>query len=170
MKAFNYKTVLIAEDDQNDLVFMRMAFGQAGIPNPIQTVRDGSEAIAYLSGNGIYVDRDQYPFPTLMLLDLKMPCKDGFEVLGWWQKRGKSPDLRIIVLSGSADAGDVSRTRALGAAAYRIKNTDYASWLWLAREVRDQWLAVPGIELENVEIPFAHIEPAQIISPRRAVG
>ena len=84
MKVFTHKTVLIAEDDQNDLVFMRMAFGQAGMPNPVQTVRDGGEAIAYLAGRGIYADRDQYPFPTLMLLDLKMPCKDGFDVLAWW--------------------------------------------------------------------------------------
>lgn len=154
MKRPGYKTVLIAEDDHNDLVFMQMAFGQAGVPNPLQIVRNGDDAIAYLAGSGDFADRDRFPFPALMFLDLGMPGKSGFEVLSWWQKRGKSPDLRIVILSGSEQPIDIERAQALGAAGYRIKNTSYASWLALAREARDHWLAVESVDEKELPLPF----------------
>src|SRR5688572_18381433 len=74
------EVILLAEDDQNDIALFQRAFKQAQIKNPLQIVRDGEEAIAYLEGEGKFADRGQFPLPTLLLLDLKMPRKSGFQV------------------------------------------------------------------------------------------
>jgi FOG: CheY-like receiver len=158
MLKLNPKTILVAEDDENDLIFLQMALGQVGLPNPIQIVRNGSEAIAYLAGTGMYCEREQYPFPGLLLLDLKMPTLNGFDVLAWWNKWGNVPELRIVVLSGSPCQGDIKRARELGATAYRLKRSGYTSALALARELRDHWVIQQDEdpEPEDVEIPFCH--------------
>ena len=75
------KAVLYVEDDDNDALFMRKAFEKAGISNPLHIVHDGQEAIDFLAGNGKFVDRQQYPLPCLVLLDLNLPKKPGLEVL-----------------------------------------------------------------------------------------
>jgi CheY-like chemotaxis protein len=159
MAKINPKTVLIAEDDENDRIFMQMAFGQVGLPNPIKTVQNGSDAIAYLDGAGIYADRGQYPFPGLLLLDLNMPGLNGFEVLAWWKERRNAPDLRIVVLSGSMEPGDIERTRSLGATAYRLKRSGYTSALELARELNDYWVILQDEDpdQEDVQIPFCRL-------------
>jgi CheY-like chemotaxis protein len=134
------KPVLIAEDDDNDLTFLLMAMKEVRLDKPIVTVRTGADAIAYLAGDGAYCDRVHFPFPCLMLLDIKMPTRDGFEVLAWWQRSKYPEDLPIIVLSGSDLAQDVETARSLGAAAYRIKAPNYRGTVELARELRDVWL------------------------------
>src|SRR5215471_13709356 len=92
------KVILLAEDDQNDVLFLRQAFEAAGLSDALVAVRDGQEAIDYLSGSGIYVDREKYPEPAVLLLDLKMPRVDGFEVLVWRNTQDQWRDLAIIVL------------------------------------------------------------------------
>src|SRR5437762_12410408 len=83
--------ILIAEDSESDIFFMLRVMEQAGVLNPIFVVRDGKEAMAYLQGNGQYADRVTYPTPGIVLLDLKMPGIDGFEVLRW---RRTQPQLQ----------------------------------------------------------------------------
>ena len=80
-------TILLAEDDQNDVFFMQRAFSQARLLNPLKVVRDGEETIQYLQGEGVYADRVQYPFPVLLLLDLRMPRRNGFDVLEWLRQQ-----------------------------------------------------------------------------------
>jgi len=81
MDGFEKQLFLLAEDSQNDVFLMQQAFKKAGLPNPIQVVSDGQEAISYLKGEGRYSDRAQYPLPMAVLLDLKMARMNGFEVL-----------------------------------------------------------------------------------------
>lgn len=140
----NGKSILIVEDDENDLLFLRMAFEKVGIDNAVHTVNDGSQAIDYLSGTGIYGDRDKFPFPSLMMLDLKMPIVNGFEVLDWWHESGQRSDLPIIVLSGSPLSQDIEKARSLGATAYRVKRAGDPTLLNLACEIRDHWLLAPS--------------------------
>src|SRR5216110_1633793 len=95
-------TVLLVEDDLNDIFLVKRAFKKAQIPNPLHVVTDGQEAIHYLRGIGKYADRAAYPLPTLLVMDIKMPRKTGFEVLEW--VKGEDRPLRripIVIVSSS---------------------------------------------------------------------
>ncbi len=118
---FQYQTILLAEDNDNDICIMRRAFDRAGITNPLQVVTDGEQAIAYLEGQVPYLDRTRYPLPVVLLLDLKMPKLNGLEVLEWARQRPELEHLTVHVLSASSRAVDVGRASQLGANAYIIK-------------------------------------------------
>ena len=94
--------ILIAEDSESDVFFMLRVMEQAGVLNPIFVVRDGNEALAYLQGTGKYADRAVYPIPGIVLLDLKMPGVDGFDILRW---RRNAPQLQhtLVVAVSSFD-------------------------------------------------------------------
>src|SRR5205085_6420287 len=91
--------ILIAEDREDDVLLIRRSLEKAVVPNPIQIVRNGEETIAYLTGEGKFANRDEYPLPGLLLLDLKMPRTDGFEVLSWIRQQPGLRALRVIVLT-----------------------------------------------------------------------
>jgi CheY-like chemotaxis protein len=103
------RPVLAAEDDEGDAVLLRLAFKRAEIPQPLIVVHDGQETIDYLSGNPPYADRSVYPQPALLLLDLKMPRLNGFDVLAWWAARPEWRDLPVVVLSSSSHETDIDR-------------------------------------------------------------
>jgi CheY-like chemotaxis protein len=132
--------ILIADDDENDVSLLKLAFEEAKISNPIRVVRDGQEAIDYLSRKGIYADSDKHPWPAVMLLDLKMPRLDGFDVLTWWHQHNQGQYLPIIVMSSSNQESDIEAAMALGAAAYRVKPADFDYLVAVARELREHWL------------------------------
>lgn len=113
--------LLHVEDDDNDAFFVERAFANAKINLAIQRVSDGQAAIDYLSGTGKYKDRDQYPLPQIMLLDLKLPLRDGFEVLEWARDQQEFHSLPMIVLSSSAEPKDTIKASRLGATAYVVK-------------------------------------------------
>src|SRR5688500_8647763 len=103
------ETILLAEDNEDHVLLIKRAFVQARFLNPVQVVGDGVEAIAYLNGDSKYADRKEYPIPALLLLDLKMPNKDGFEVLEWIGKQPHLRHLRVVVLTTSDRIFDVKR-------------------------------------------------------------
>lgn len=108
--ASDNRTILLAEDDPNDAFFLQYAFQEAGITNPIKTVNDGQQAIDYLSSQGAYADRGKFPFPCLVLLDLKLPVKMGFEVLRWLQKQPQLQNVLVLVLTSSSNLSDVDES------------------------------------------------------------
>lgn len=118
--------VLLVEDDPSDVLFMRRAWQQVGHTPPLISVGDGEAAVAYLSGNGAYADREKYPFPTLVLLDLKIPLLAGLEVLQWIRTNPGLRDLPVAVLTSSEEPADVARARELGVSDYIVKPTGYA--------------------------------------------
>src|SRR6478736_6211312 len=93
--------ILVADDDENDAFLLRQALMEMKVRCRLETVRNGKEAIDYLNGEGAYGDRNLHPWPTLMLLDLKMPIADGFDVLAWWQNKVRDRELPIVVMSSS---------------------------------------------------------------------
>src|ERR1700674_4968478 len=93
--------ILLVEDREDDVLLVRRAFAKANVLNPMQVVRDGREAIAYLKGEGKYSNRAEYPLPELLLLDLKMPGTDGFDVLKWMRQQPGLKALRVVVLTSS---------------------------------------------------------------------
>jgi CheY-like chemotaxis protein len=115
------RPVLAAEDDEGDAMLLRLAFKRARIPNPLVVVHDGQEAIDYLAGNPPFADRVSHPFPAMLLLDLKMPRLNGFDVLAWWSKRSELHKLPVVVLSSSAHAADMATAKKMGAREYLVK-------------------------------------------------
>jgi CheY-like chemotaxis protein len=134
------KTLLLAEDDENDSVLFKLALEHAAITNPLTVVRDGGEAINYLRGKGSYADRNRHPLPALMLLDLKMPLLNGFDVLLWRQKQPELRELPIVVMTSSNSQEDIQKALSFGAAGYCIKPAGLQYLVQVARELRDRWL------------------------------
>ena len=109
------KPIALVEDNEDDLFFMRRALQAAAIANPTVVLRDGRAAMDYLSGQGIYADRESYPLPCLVLLDLKLPEVHGFEVLRWIRAHPTVGTVVVIVLTTSGESRDVATAYALGA-------------------------------------------------------
>lgn len=133
-------TLLIAEDDENDLFFLQRAFESANVKNPLSIARDGQEAIDYLSGTGDYADRIKFPLPHLFLLDLKMPRKTGMEVLEWLCEQPELRCLPVVVFSSSANCKDIERAYELGANAFVVKPSSMAKRAELAKAMALFWL------------------------------
>jgi CheY-like chemotaxis protein len=136
------KPILLAEDDNNDVLLMVRAFEEAELPNPLKVVPNGQEAIWYLDSKGAYADPKQSPWPGLLVLDLKMPVKDGWDVLMWLQEPAHRKELPVVILSSSDNDFDVKRAKALGANAYRVKPFNFKDLVGFAQELRDCWLTV----------------------------
>ena len=131
--------ILLVDDDPDDVFQTQRALRQVGLANPLHLVGDGELAIAYLAGRGEYADRDQYPLPSLILLDLYMPRKTGFEVLVWLRQQAALRHILVVVLSSSKIPTDLQRAFTLGANSYLIKP--------LLPEAMKDMLAVMGLAL-----------------------
>src|SRR5262249_39753852 len=103
--------VLIVEDDPDDILLFTLAFRKASLPWRIIHVVNGQDAMKCLSGSGPYGNRDVYPMPRLVLLDIKMPLVDGFELLGWLQEQPALRQVPVVVVSSSSLKVDVTRAR-----------------------------------------------------------
>jgi len=132
--------VLAAEDEETDAMILRMAFERAALTSPLVVVRDGQEAIDYLLGQGPYADRAAHPLPALLLLDLKMPRMNGFDVLGWLASRPKLNYLPAVVLSSSSDSDDIRRAKAAGARDYFVKPHSLTGYAEILRTLHSRWV------------------------------
>ena len=116
-------TFLLVEDDPNDALLFEMQLEHAPVDARLLTVDDGSKAIEYLKGEGVYADRETYAIPNVILLDLKMPRINGFEFLEWLRTKGP-PAYRftpVVVMSSSGLKEDIERAYRLGANSYMVK-------------------------------------------------
>jgi CheY-like chemotaxis protein len=134
--------ILLAEDREDDVVLIQRAFRQAYVTNPLHVVRDGEEAISYLSGEGKYRNREEFPLPDLVLLDLKMPRVDGFEVLQWVRQQPNLAALRVVVLTSSEDLHDVNRAYKLGANSFMVKPLEFEDVLHMSQFLTKYWLGM----------------------------
>lgn len=132
--------ILLVEDREDDILLVRRAFRKAYIDNPLQVVRDGEEVVAYLSGQGKFSNREEFPLPDLMLLDLKMPRMDGFEVLKWLRQQEGFRSLRVVVLTCSQDIKDVNRAYALGANSFMVKPVEFEDVVSMGKFLTQYWL------------------------------
>ncbi len=133
-------TFLIVEDLENDALLMRRALQKAGINNPVIVVEDGKQALQYLSGEEQYADRTQYPLPCLILLDLKMPEVDGFEVLQWIREHPSLPPMIVVVLTASNLQEDIGRAYRLGANSYVVKPNSLDKLVDIAKDLANWWI------------------------------
>jgi CheY-like chemotaxis protein len=132
--------ILVAEDDSTDAFFLQRAFNRAGIPIALHFVRDGQEAVDYLQGKGQFADRMRHPLPQLVLLDLKMPRLDGFEVLGWIRQQPDLSKLVIVIFSSSGEPRDINRAYGLGANSYIVKPHSMEELMELVGRFKKHWL------------------------------
>ena len=140
MPASEQSIILVAEDREEDIVIIRKAFQKAGLDIPLHFVRDGEETISYLAGVGRYSNRIEYPLPALLLLDLKMPRVDGFEVLRWIRRQPTLANLRVVVLTSSEEIRDVNKAYDLGANSFLVKPMDFELSVGLASALEHYWV------------------------------
>lgn len=133
-------TILLVEDNEDDAFFMKQALKDAEIANPFRHVEDGQAAIDYLAGTGKYADRQQYPLPMVVFLDLKLPFKTGHEVLQWIRAQPEFQKLVVIVLTSSNEPVDLKRSYQLGANSFVVKPPTPDQLLDLAEAFKLWWL------------------------------
>jgi len=133
------QTILLVDDSDDDLSLMKHACSAAHFKASLKTVNNGEEAIAYLKGDGVFANRDKYPLPSVMLLDLNMPKVNGFGVLTWVRTQPVLKRLSIIILTASSRPDDVERAFDLGANSYLVKPATMAALIAMICCLRD-WL------------------------------
>lgn len=133
-------TVLLVEDQATDVLLVKRAFSRANSSTVVQTVSDGDAAVAYLLGEGLYADRSRFPFPQLLLLDLKLPRRSGLEVLEWVRKHGHFRRLPAIMLTSSSEMNDVNQAYDLGVNSYLSKPTAFEDLIRLVQTIDDYWV------------------------------
>jgi CheY-like chemotaxis protein len=132
--------ILLVEDSDDDVFLMKRALKAAGVVNPLSVAGNGQEAIDYLDGAGKYADRETYPMPTFVFLDVKLPRKTGHEVLAWTRRQQKLEGLVVLVLTSSNEPSDLREAYRLGANSYIVKPPSTDRLVELAKAFRQYWL------------------------------
>src|SRR5438093_11629714 len=145
------KRFLIAEDDAMDAFLLERAFAAAGVSASLRFVRDGQEAIDYLGGVAAFADRQVNPLPDLLLLDLKMPRMNGFDVLAWLRQQPGLKRLLVTVLTSSDQPEDINRAYDLGANSYLLKPHGSQDLAELVLRVQKYWLETNQCPVELAE-------------------
>ncbi len=142
--------ILVAEDDGEDVFMMQRAIGQMNALVTLHIAEDGEQMIDYLSGNEKYSDRTRFPLPALILLDIKMPRNNGFDVLEWLKKDGTLTHIPVVIVSASRVHTDLDKARELGALAYLVKPVDFDTFKELFASI-EKFLATHPYEVQNAD-------------------
>ena len=140
MKLNPNATILLVEDEPSDVFLIKRAMKGAQIPNPLQVAQNGQEAINYLSGTGEFSDRSRFPIPSIIFLDLKLPYKNGFEVLEWIRSQAHLDQTLVMVLTSSSEERDISQCYKLGARTFLVKPPNPEMLLKLMLSLKDFWV------------------------------
>jgi len=139
-------TILLVEDNPDDVYFMQRAFKTAAIQNPLQVAVDGQEAIDYLAGAGKFADRNVFPLPCIVLLDSKLPRKTGHEALKWIRERPEFASLIVIALTTSREPKDIAEAYRLCVNSYLVKPTSPAELVNIMTKIRDFWIGLNVVD------------------------
>jgi CheY-like chemotaxis protein len=144
-----HSTILVVDDDPNDLIFIERAFRAIGVTDPVHTVSGGEEAIAYMMGEGKYADRSNYAYPTFITTDLKMPRADGFAVLEHLRNNPEWAVIPTVVLTSSRDLDDIKKSYMLGASSYHVKPSSTEALRHQLKVLHDYWVTCEVPEVDS---------------------
>ena len=134
--------ILLVEDNRMDVELTLDAFREARLVNTVRVAPSGEDALDYLHGRGRYADRELYPLPNLVLLDLKLPGVDGFAVLREVKSTPILKRLPVIILTSSKEEGDRAVTYDSGANSYIVKPVSFAGFLDVIRQIEGYWVSL----------------------------
>lgn len=137
-----HATILLADDDEDDVFLLDRAFKEAHVPNPRNHVADGEQVLAYLEGAGKYGDREKFPYPLFLLLDLQMPTMDGFEVLKWIRQHPHHKRLPVIALTGHESKPVLRQAYDLGANSLHKKPSSFEELIKLVEGLQAYWQVI----------------------------
>lgn len=140
MNTIKTQTILLVEDEENDVVFMEMALKKAGLAGACQVAEDGEAAINYLGGQGEFSNRARFPMPALVFLDLKLPKIMGMDVLKWIRDQPALDTMVVIMLTSSQQRSDIQNACALGANSYLVKPSNPRGLEEIVELVKRYWL------------------------------
>lgn len=138
----NKSYVLLVEDNPDDEMLTLLAFEENRLANPIVVVRDGVEAMEFLEASGRYADRDATRLPQVVLLDLKLPKKNGLEVLQWMRSREETKLVPVVVLTTSEQDQDMLSSYRFGANSFVRKPVDFQEFQEAVRQLGVYWLMI----------------------------
>lgn len=142
-------SILVAEDDAQHALLIRAALKAAGLVNPILVFDEGEQALAYLEGEGLYADRELYPFPVLGLFDLHLPGMSGLDVLRCMRETSGLSHVPAVVLTASEDPADIDRAFSAGANSYLIKPVGFEALLEVVRNLGLHWVLTSDVTAES---------------------
>jgi CheY-like chemotaxis protein len=145
----NQAAVLYVEDEENDIIFMQMAFTQLGLGHLLKIAVNGEEAINYLGGMGPFADRRQFPLPGLVLLDLNLPRVPGMKVLEWIRRQPQFSGLPVVVYTSSDQPSDRERAEGLGASDFIVKPTSFEGITVVVKGLVTRWLEAARTKYEG---------------------
>ncbi len=134
--------ILLVEDNRMDVELTLDAFREARLLNTVHVAPNGQDALDYIFGRGKYAERNTYPIPNLILLDLKLPGIDGFEVLRQIKETPILKRIPVIVLTSSKEEGDRAFSYDIGANSYLVKPVSFEGFLSIIRQIEGYWLSL----------------------------
>lgn len=146
--------ILVAEDELGDILLLQRAFEKAGVRTPVHIAQDGQEVMDYLTGSPPFSDPVAHPLPALLLLDLKLPVVNGFELIEWLRKEPRLSHMIIVVFSASEDPEDINRAYELGANSYIIKPREPDDLIMIVKQLQQYWLNINASPNPSALHPF----------------
>ena len=137
----HHETILAVEDEDDDIALLKRAFRKTGVLNPVRFLTDGDQAVSYLAGEGEYADREAFPLPSLILLDLKLPRKSGLEVLAGVREQPALRRIPVVVLTSSRQNVDLERAYDLGVNSYLVKPVAFNDLLEMIGALKLYWIS-----------------------------
>ena len=150
------RTVLLVEDNPDDVLLVRRAFERLHLANPLHVVGDGQTAIDYMSGSGEFADRAAHPLPVMVLLDLKLPGVTGHDVLRWLKTQEGLRRIPVVVLTTSDERDDVNSAYDLGVNSYLLKPVSFEALVEMLASLDVYWLLlneIPDLPSGSTDAP-----------------
>ena len=134
------KTILFLEDDENDILLVRRVIKKLDLNANFRFCQDGTEGLKYLKGEGKYADREEFPLPSLIILDIKLPKVSGLEVVRWIKKQEDHKNTPVIMLSSSGQPGDILKAYEFGANSFLVKPVEFSQFIEMLETIYTFWI------------------------------